>query len=539
MAKKKNKTKGIDLVEVQNDGLDVPETNKKKKGLLSGNKGEATPTEYTAASRLSVSKGKHRKRNTQLDRQRIALQEMIPVKDVWNCMMVDGYGQLYPVLTIGSKNTDLMSLRDLLGFQKQMEQAFSGLPVVSYQILIVPMPFDTGAWIDNNNKIRERHKKRFYATEEEKPLLGESIEDFNTRIRRIQENINWQERYLNEEEEYVKARVNSGQITTKRSFMILNLSYEQNKDMREALSVARTVVNSFGGSQLDIREATEQEARNLLYVLLNPLTDDILNVPKSLVEPTFSDEPIKLDIVLNEQFEKDSKTHTFSSETIEQAEELLKDRKNNRLAFDGKSQLEYPDLYPNATPENVPTQSDVERMEKEKEEEQRMYERLHGTSEARAKNKAVLEAEAQRRKELEELEKQKELEIERKAIEEQKAEAERVRLELEAKELEQRRLDAEKAEAVRLEMEKVERELEEKRTREELDRQEMLRQREIERVQRETLEREKQEKELAEISNETMSLEELQNSLHKALDNSDYEEAARISTLINEFRGGN
>lgn len=383
LKKKKNKKNTSEEVDFSTDveGLEPVALAPKKRGE------PEVPLEHSASSRIKTKLGYGSKKNTKLDRQRLAVQDLIPVKDTWKSCMVDEYGQFYPMLSIGTKNTDLMSLPDLLKFQKQMESAFSGLRVDSYQILIIPMPFDIGAWVENNNKIREATKKEHYRINELKPLLNEHPDDFEDRKQKMQKHVAWKLEEIDAHEKFVKDKINSGQITTKRSFMVLNLHRDVKKNIRESEAIAKTIANKFSGTELEVRMVSEQEVRDILYVILNPLTPESTNAPSSYVEPNLDDEKTMVDIVLEGEFERDRYTSEFTPETKSEATKTVRERHASRVAYDGESQFKHPEIYPDAKERGALTPEEVEAKNEEDRKEQERLDEIEARRQARKRDR--------------------------------------------------------------------------------------------------------------------------------------------------------
>lgn len=355
--------------------VDVVDTTEEKpieeaKSSRRGRKNEPViPEEFATDGRFQTRKGKIRTGSAPVDKQLISLQEMIEVKDVWNNCFSDSYGQYYPALVIGAKSTDLMSVKDLYLFTKEVESAMAGMPIDSYQVIVAPMPFDIGAWKRNNDKIREEIKLQHEYIKNTPMLVNENPLDFEDRIKGLERIIDFRLNEIDVSERVVENRITAGQITTKRSFLIIKPKGVDVRDIREVMAVGKNVVSLFAGTQLEVREATSQEARDLMSVLLDPTTPDIVNTPAALHEPSFNETRIKQEIVLNEEHEMDHHIYEYTNATKEEARKDVLDRENNLIAFDGESQLKYPHLYPDAVELGAPTQDEVEKINKEMRDE--------------------------------------------------------------------------------------------------------------------------------------------------------------------------
>lgn len=315
------------------------------------------------ASRLYFPKfgGFRQNKPTAAERQRMILQDKIPVKDVWNGCFVDEYGDLYPVFAIGSKNVSMLSSADLYAFINALKIAFISIGVESYQIAIVPMPFDLETWLRHNNKIKAEIQTKHEEIIRMPHLSGESDSDYKIRIGNLKMFNEWRHQFMQRQEQYVTSKLKSGQITTKRSYLIANLRSKQNID--EVLDAARTISNKFISSSIELRQLNSQEARSLLYVMLNPLSPEIVDVPRLSKAPTLLDKDLKVSVVLETEYKKDNILNDYTKANREEAYRLVSERERSLVGFDGKTQLGRPDIYPNAEKLGAPTDKEIEQME--------------------------------------------------------------------------------------------------------------------------------------------------------------------------------
>lgn len=219
-------------------------------------------------------------------RYRDSFQQWMPIKDVQNGFIVDENGDMFPVIELGSANLELMTLdeKGLLG--RRLEQAIASFPFQEFEILLVPMPFDIEAW---QEQVRNRLKELSAQREELTSLLAKERRKDEPDLERQKEinaqiaAISFYENHLAGQNRFVMGKIQAGQVVAQKAFFIPKFKPLGNlaayQKMAEA--VAHKMEDVATGSHL----CDNQEIRNLLFVVLNPLRKDLHKVEPRQMSP--------------------------------------------------------------------------------------------------------------------------------------------------------------------------------------------------------------------------------------------------------------
>lgn len=216
----------------------------------------------------------------ELEAKRETFQEFLPIKDIKNGCFIDDFGYYYPVIVLGTINSDLMSKDQINTLARGLEISFSSLMCSDYQCLMVPMPYDISLWRRGNDlildDIYDQKGKLQGKISQINPGSGYSKELDELQGQMKQLDVRAQ--LLKDSNEYVIDKLHAGRMTTKKSYLIPN--FRINDDIRVALENSREIVKKMNNNGIECRFATEQELRDLLYVLFNPLSSEVAGTPR-------------------------------------------------------------------------------------------------------------------------------------------------------------------------------------------------------------------------------------------------------------------
>ena len=219
-------------------------------------------------------------------RYRESFQQWMPIKDVQNGFIIDDNDDYFPVIQLGSANLELMTMdeRALLG--RRLEQAIASFPFSDFQMIICPMPFDIEAWQEQVRiRLKELSAQReeltsLLAKERRKDVLDlERQKEINAEIAAI----SFYENHLAGQNRFVMGKIQAGQVVAQTAFFIPRFKPLKNLSayQRMAEAVAHKMEDVATGSHL----CDNQEIRNLLFVLLNPLRKDLHKVEPRQMSP--------------------------------------------------------------------------------------------------------------------------------------------------------------------------------------------------------------------------------------------------------------
>lgn len=223
-----------------------------------------------------------KKEQKQAEIRRASFQEMLPIKDIANGCFVDEYGGYYPVIEIGNINFDLMSPDEKFKLMELLKITFSSFRVQSYQILIVPMPFDIEKWINQYSEKVDYWKKRedelrnqYHLSTNEGGEKAFSLYDEMEYCRSMQD-------FLYRQIQYNMKKVTEGGMTSKKSYFIPFV--EENKDLKNALEAGSNFANSMRSIGIESKICSDLDLRVLLQVMLNPKNSELIKpeVAKSI-----------------------------------------------------------------------------------------------------------------------------------------------------------------------------------------------------------------------------------------------------------------
>lgn len=214
--------------------------------------------------------------------RRESFQEMLTIKDIANGCFVDEFGGYYPVVEIGNINFDLMSPDEKHKLMELLKITFSSFRVESYQILIVPMPFDIEKWIKQYSEKADYWKRReeevrsqyHVATNEGGPKAF-ALYDEMEYCRSMQD-------FLYRQIQYNMKKVTEGGMTSKKSYFIPFI--EDKKDIKNALESGLNFANSMRSIGIESRICSDLDLRVLLQVMLNPKNSELIkpDIAKSI-----------------------------------------------------------------------------------------------------------------------------------------------------------------------------------------------------------------------------------------------------------------
>jgi hypothetical protein len=203
-----------------------------------------------------------------------SFQEMIPIKDILNGCFVSEHGRFFPVIKLGNINFDLMSEEERKKLVDTLKVTFGSFRFSSYQINIVPMPFDIDSWLHKRNErldaLKEeetRLKDRFSALTKLGDKLAYVVTDDLYFNRRNQETIS-------DQIQYMTSKIIEGGMTSKSSFF--TPIAPDNTNIKDVLEVANQVVSGFKGIGIEAKICSDLELRVLLQVLLNPKNAELI-----------------------------------------------------------------------------------------------------------------------------------------------------------------------------------------------------------------------------------------------------------------------
>lgn len=251
----------------------------------------ATPKETKAEKKARKRQEKaEAKMLAELEAKRESFQEFLPIKDIKNGCFIDDMGYYYPVIVLGTINSDLMSKDQINALARGLEISFSSLLCRDYQCLMVPMPYDISLWRRGNDVILDEINdlKGMYQSQIShiNPGSGYSkeLDELQGKIKQL----DIRAQLLRDSNDYVIDKLHAGRMTTKKSYLIPN--FRINDDIRVALENSREIVKKMNNNGIECRFATEQELRDLLYVLFNPLSSEVTGTPRVSAIPNINTE---------------------------------------------------------------------------------------------------------------------------------------------------------------------------------------------------------------------------------------------------------
>lgn len=220
----------------------------------------------------------------EIRKHKSSFQNFIPIIDIKNGCFRDRFGKYLPVILIGSKNLDLMSKEDKYNLQARLEEVYLSIKAESYQISIIPMPYDISEWNANmSNFIAEIVQEKSenlsnygdLKTEWEKKKSKEEKTILESRLT-----------LMTEEKDWVTEKVQTGSLSSKKCFMILE--FDEVDDVRTAVMKANEVIDRFRQKDIEVRLTSERELRDLLNILCNPLNTSVKELQRINLGPVFN-----------------------------------------------------------------------------------------------------------------------------------------------------------------------------------------------------------------------------------------------------------
>lgn len=223
-----------------------------------------------------------------------SFQEHLPIEDISNRLFKDKNNCYYPAFKMGEKTLDLMTLPELDAFSKQVQITFASMNLDGCQFLTVPTPFDLTPYKKNQEKQIERlrmdiNRLRNKVSEYQNAegvvdfeyLQGDS--DAAKAARQIKQYELYIE-YINAQTKFITEMLKSGLAAHKECIVIPVIHDNWNATtVEEAALNIETKLKSIAS---DSHRCSEQEMRDILYSILNPMRKDTYRVPPTQYTPT-------------------------------------------------------------------------------------------------------------------------------------------------------------------------------------------------------------------------------------------------------------
>lgn len=224
---------------------------------------------------------------------RESFQQWMPIKDVQNGFIIDENDDKFPVIELGTANLELMTMDEKAMLGKRLEQAIASFPFQEFQLLIVPMPFDIEDW---QAQVRERLRELSAQRDELTSLVARERRQETPNLERINElnaqlsAISFYENHLAGQNRFVMGRIQSGQVVAQKAFFIPHFKPLGNWAAYQKM--AEAVAHKLEDVAVNSHLCDNQEIRNLLFVILNPLRKDLHKVEPRQMSPLMKETKI-------------------------------------------------------------------------------------------------------------------------------------------------------------------------------------------------------------------------------------------------------
>ena len=242
-----------------------------------------------------------------------SFQEHLPIADIKKRLLVTKDGLYYPMFKMGEKTLDLMSEEELNNFANRVMQVFASMNLDGSQFLTVPIPFDIAPYkviqqkqitklrrdIDNyQSKITQcerlidekHHAADNFDDEELRAKVIKDIENIRKHdIPSLQQKIQQSEQfiqYISEQVKYIVDILNSGLAAHKVCIVIPCIHGNNNETAVQEACI--NIENKLRGLAPDSHRCSEQEMRDVLYSILNPMRQDAYHVSDTNLPPYLS-----------------------------------------------------------------------------------------------------------------------------------------------------------------------------------------------------------------------------------------------------------
>ena len=217
---------------------------------------------------------------------RESFQQWMPIKDVQNGFIIDENDDKFPVIELGTANLELMTMDEKAMLGKRLEQAIASFPFQEFQLLIVPMPFDIEDW---QAQVTERLRELSAQRDELTSLVARERRQETPNLKRINElnaqlnAISFYENHLAGQNRFVMGRIQSGQVVAQKAFFIPK--FKPLGNLTAYQKMAEAVAHKMEDVAINSHLCDNQEIRNLLFVILNPLRKDLHKVEPRQMSP--------------------------------------------------------------------------------------------------------------------------------------------------------------------------------------------------------------------------------------------------------------
>jgi hypothetical protein len=218
-----------------------------------------------------------------------SFQEMLPIETVdRGFIKVKNYmmDEYYPVIVLGDRNLDLMSEDALGAFAHSIQTAINTSDLLSFEILVVPVPYDTEEWQNNIEKrIKEIRQQQndLSVLIKEKNEAGENISGLEEEMQALTYYID----HLKAQREYVLESLQKEDFSVKKAYFVPK--FREQESLVDYQAETNALVENLAAHIPGTRALYSKEIRDLLFILLNPLRKVSTKVKPNSLPPVIKE----------------------------------------------------------------------------------------------------------------------------------------------------------------------------------------------------------------------------------------------------------